>query len=139
MSTTTSNLGLFKYDVSADAQVAFSITQALNNNWDILDKSIMKGDIISLNSSGTLSLTNNRVHKVSATGNITFVLPTGSTSEFKEIVVLLYLPSIYTIDLGTTNYFGGNSPSMSEIGYYTIIYEYDSVRSGWSVGVLKKA
>lgn len=37
MSTTTSNFGLFKYDVSADANSAFNITTALNNNWDALD------------------------------------------------------------------------------------------------------
>lgn len=37
MSTTTTNLGLFKYDTSKDANVAFSITKALNNNWDIID------------------------------------------------------------------------------------------------------
>ena len=37
MSTTTSNLGLFKYDVASDAQAAFSITNALNNNWDKID------------------------------------------------------------------------------------------------------
>ena len=37
MSTTTTNLGLFKYDTSTDSNVAFSITKALNNNWDIID------------------------------------------------------------------------------------------------------
>ena len=38
MSTTTNNLGLFKYNVSTDSNVAFSITKALNNNWDIIDE-----------------------------------------------------------------------------------------------------
>ena len=38
MSTTTSNLGLFKYDVHTDTNVPFSITKALNNNWDIIDE-----------------------------------------------------------------------------------------------------
>ena len=37
MSTYTKNLNLFKYDTSKDANVAFSITKALNNNWDIID------------------------------------------------------------------------------------------------------
>lgn len=40
MSTTTSNLGLFKYDTSTDANTAFSIDTALNNNWDTLDSTI---------------------------------------------------------------------------------------------------
>ena len=42
MSTTTSNLKLFKYDVVADSEFAFSIPKALNNNWDILDLEISK-------------------------------------------------------------------------------------------------
>ena len=37
MSTYTKNLNLFKYDVTADEKVPFSITKALNNNWDIID------------------------------------------------------------------------------------------------------
>lgn len=40
MSTTTSNLGLFKYDTTADRDSAFSVDTALNNNWDKLDKAI---------------------------------------------------------------------------------------------------
>lgn len=37
MSTTTSNLGLFKYNTITDGNVAFNIDVALNNNWDLLD------------------------------------------------------------------------------------------------------
>lgn len=40
MSTTTANLGLFKYDTSTDANIAFSIDNALNNNWNILDETV---------------------------------------------------------------------------------------------------
>ena len=38
MSSTTPNLGLFKYDIEQDANTPFSITTALNNNWDIIDE-----------------------------------------------------------------------------------------------------
>ena len=37
MSTTTPNLGLFKYNPTTDSSVPFNIVTALNNNWDILD------------------------------------------------------------------------------------------------------
>jgi len=37
MSSTTPNLGLFKYDTTTDGDLAFNITKALNNNWDIID------------------------------------------------------------------------------------------------------
>ena len=42
MSTTTANLGLFKYDTSnpTDLASAFNIKTALNNNWDKIDEAI---------------------------------------------------------------------------------------------------
>lgn len=40
MSTTTANLGLFKYDTTTDGNVAFNIDTALNNNWDKIDEAI---------------------------------------------------------------------------------------------------
>ena len=40
MSTTTSNLGLFKYDTIEDVNTPFSIDNALNNNWDIIDETV---------------------------------------------------------------------------------------------------
>ena len=71
MSTTTSNLELFKYTES-DYEDDFNLQIALNENWDKIDQLY---DIISLENSGTLNLTNNRVHKVSnASDTITFIL-----------------------------------------------------------------
>lgn len=40
MSTTTENLGLFKYDPSTDGANTFNIKQALNDNWDKLDAAV---------------------------------------------------------------------------------------------------
>ena len=45
MSTYTKNLNLFKYDVTADEKVPFSITDALNNNWDIIDEKCNGGGL----------------------------------------------------------------------------------------------
>lgn len=53
MSTTTANLGLFKYDTSTDSQTAFSINTALNNNWDILDTAIATSSGVSTTVNGT--------------------------------------------------------------------------------------
>lgn len=41
MSTTTPNLGLFKYDPNTDGAQAFNIRQALNENWDKVDESVL--------------------------------------------------------------------------------------------------
>jgi len=43
MSTTTANLGLFKYNTATDGNIAFSIDNALNANWDILDTAVGTG------------------------------------------------------------------------------------------------
>ena len=47
MSTTTSNLGLFKYDTtnSTDLASAFNINTALNANWDKIDTAIAGGGL----------------------------------------------------------------------------------------------
>ena len=42
MSDKTPNFNLFKYDTVADSESAFSITRALNNNWDLLDANCVK-------------------------------------------------------------------------------------------------
>lgn len=43
MSTTTANLGLFKYDTTTDGASPFNINTALNNNWDIIDTAVGTG------------------------------------------------------------------------------------------------
>lgn len=40
MSTTTENLGLFKYDPSTDGAQTFNIKKALNDNWDKIDEKV---------------------------------------------------------------------------------------------------
>lgn len=40
MSTTTPNLGLFKYDPSTDGAQTFNIQKALNENWDKVDAAV---------------------------------------------------------------------------------------------------
>ena len=46
--TTTSNLGLFKYNTTGNANISFSIDTALNGNWDILDNSVQNKSNIDL-------------------------------------------------------------------------------------------
>ena len=45
MSTTTTNLGLFKYNTTTDANVAFNIQTALNDNWDKIDAAMTGGGL----------------------------------------------------------------------------------------------
>jgi hypothetical protein len=97
-------------------------------------------DMTALAASGTIALSDNNVYKISATGTVTFTLPTiTDATKFHQILVQLYMASVQTINLSTTYYFNGTAPDMTEAGYYTIIYEYDNIHSVWVVGALKKA
>lgn len=91
--------------------------------------------------SGTsITLTDNSVNTLTPTGNTTFTLPTVSdTTTFHQILVQLNLSTVYTIDLGTTTYFGGTTPDLSATGNYNLIYEYDNALSTWVVGAVSKS
>ena len=91
--------------------------------------------------SGTsITLADNSVNTLEPTGNITFTLPTVTdTTVFHQILVQLNLSTVYTIDLGTTTYFGGTAPDLSATGNYNLIYEYDNALSAWVVGSISKA
>lgn len=88
--------------------------------------------------SSTVRLLTNKIYTLTLSGNVTFSLPQATAGVLNQIEVQLYMPSVYTINLGTTTYFGGEAPDISEAGYYTLIYEYDPISSTWVVGALKK-
>lgn len=75
MTTTTSNYGLFKYVSSSDANLAFNITSALNNNWDKLDTYAVRRS-----STGSVGTTQTPVY-VNSSGVITacsYSIPTST-------------------------------------------------------------
>lgn len=83
-------------------------------------------------------LTNNSVHYIEVEGNTTFALPTvADATKFHQMLVLLYMPTVQTINLGTDAFFNGESPDLSTPGTYTLIYEYNGVK--WVVGALFKS
>lgn len=99
-------------------------------------------DIIVLESSGTISLTDNAVHSIAPVGAVTFQLPSASSStQYHRILIQLYLSSVQSIDLGlgsSINYFSGAYPSLSKIGMYNVLYEYNNTKGAWIVGVIPK-
>ena len=91
--------------------------------------------------SGTsITLTDNSINTLTPTGNTTFTLPTVTdTTIFHQILVQLNLSTVYTITLGTTTYFGGTAPDLSNVGNYNLIFEYDNALSAWVVGAVSKS
>lgn len=86
----------------------------------------------------SISLTTNTSYILTLGGDVAFVLPSPEADKLNQIEVQIYMATAYTIDLGTTYYFGGSAPDMSEAGYYSIMYEYDWIQQQWVVGALKK-
>ena len=99
MSTTTPNIGLFKYDTTADANAAFNINTALNNNWDLIDEAIQGGGGTSRNIgevvASTVPLTDAGLHLLDGA----IINGSGVYSDFVEYMADLYAKN------PTANYF----------------------------------
>ena len=132
MSTYTNNLNLFKYDVINDAKQAFSITNALNNNWDIIDDQIFSilnncsqtnQDIVTL-SNGTIPLTETKsLYYIEIASNTTFTfdvtnIPYDASKAF-TFELAIYMSTAYqlTFPSGTT-WQDGNTPNVTDAGTY---------------------
>lgn len=123
-----------------DALVSGTNIKTINNT-TILGSGDIDTNSIAVNTlSGTaITLTDNSVNTLTPTGNTTFTLPTVTdTTVFHQILVQLNLTTVYTIALGTSTYFGGTAPDLSETGNYNLVYEYDNALSAWVVGCIDK-
>lgn len=96
-------------------------------------------DIVTLGTSGTISLTENTVNKCITSGNVTFTLPSiTDATKYYQILIFLHNTSNHTVTLGTSYYFGGHAINVSLTGYYDVIYEYDPITGKWYVGAVSK-
>ena len=155
MSTTTSNIGLFKYDLQTDGQQSFNITRSMNNNWDIIDLEIGNAKIaisnleniepVVINSAqGYVSLENKNVYYIILSGNVQFVLPSNdimNPQKFGQILVMLWAPYQYAVDVGTSNFFVGVNGDIQPIEFtykYTLYYEWDTMSQRWVCGIIKQ-
>lgn len=134
MSTTTTNLGLFKYDVTMDANVPFNINNALNNNWDRLDA--IDREITTL-TNGTISLIRNKtLYKYDVSGNTTFTfsitdLSLDTTCAY-TFELLLKMTTIYTLTFPSTVSWQNNiTPNMSSTGNYFFVFRTTDGGENW--------
>ena len=133
---------VFSGDVTFNNELNATVSRAKadEDGTNIKSNYVKKTTITNLAYSSSVSLTTNSINKITLTGNVTFSLPTPTDlTILNQIVVNLYMSTAYTIGFGTTTYFGGEAPDLSEAGYYELIYEYDPISSTWVVGALKKA
>ena len=96
------------------------------------------GAVNPLSTSGTITLSDNSINKITPSAAVTFSLPSGNTATFHQILVQVNLSTVYTITLGTNYYFNKKAPDLSAAGKYNLLYEYDSELSAWVVGCVSK-
>lgn len=118
--------------------VKSSVVGAINETVGSIN-SLQNQPITVLETSGTIALSDNSINSITPTGNVTFTLPTiTDNTVFHQILVQMNLSTVYTIDVGATNYFNYSILAFDEVGQYNIIYEYDSIAEHWVVGAIGK-
>ena len=134
----TTNLNLFKYDVINDAKSSFSITNALNNNWDVIDNicNPTKLDIITSNSS-TITLQKDKViYKYTPSGTTTFSfsatnLGLTSNTEAYTFELLVPMTTVYTLSFSNVSWQNSETPDMSNTGTYWFAFRTTNAGSSW--------
>jgi hypothetical protein len=85
---------------------------------------------IYLSGSGTKTLTDNRTHYLTPTGNVTISLPTPANDMMSHTIVLLVQGSNYTVTLGTGKYL--SSPGeLKPTKPYQVLYVYNKLDKTW--------
>lgn len=87
--------------------------------------------------SGTVTLTANRIHKMNISGNTTFSLPAGNTSVFTQIKVMVNVTGTPSINWGTSRFFNKKVPSIAA-GQYDFYFDYDPTANAWVAGAVPK-
>ena len=103
------------------AQISASTTIAVNSITD---------------TSGTVSLADNKCYAMTVLDATTFTLPTVSdTATHHQIKLFLSVTGTPTINWGTNNYFNKTAPEIAE-GNYIVYFDYNPNLSTWTVGAM---
>ena len=120
---TTSQLEAVNSGITSDlvAQISASTTIAVNSITD---------------TSGTVSLADNKCYAMTVLDATTFTLPTVSdTATHHQIKLFLSVTGTPTINWGTNNYFNKTAPEIAE-GNYIVYFDYNPNLSTWTVGAM---
>ena len=90
--------------------------------------------------SGTVSLTTNKVYRMNLSGTTTFSIATPSNTDiYNQIKVMLNVTMVSTINWGTSYFYNGTAPDVSATGQYAIYYDWDAPSSRWVCGGMSVA
>lgn len=133
-----SKSGLSSTYLSKIEAVAYYVSKS---DWSALETELtnfVKQEIVTL-STNTPTLEAGKVYSMTPTGNVTITLaePDDSTI-LNQIILQLNMPTIRTINVGTTYYINKKAPNLSTTGSYNLIWEWDKANSKWVCGLLTK-
>ena len=88
--------------------------------------------------SGNISLEENKLYTMSINGNTSFILPTPSNLNiFNQIKVMIKVTGTPTIDWGVNYFFNKEAPTIEESSY-DVYFDYDNLLAGWVCGCISK-
>ena len=141
-------VGTVNANATSDGAINISVptnTNELTNGAGYITSSALTSyqliaqNMTALSSSGTITLSDNTINRITPSGTVTFSLPSVSDyTKFHQIFVQLSMSTARTINLGTPYYFNKTAPDMSAAGTYNIYYECDNNTGNWYVGALIK-
>ena len=130
---TNNNLATTQSNVQSTINTTLSIYQDV-----VSPKSSFDTDATDV-TSGNCYIKADSVVAFTPTGNVTFVLPTiTDNTKYHQILVQVNMSTVYTVNVGTTNYFNDVEPNLSIAGIYDIVYEYDNASTKWVCGSIYK-
>lgn len=134
MSTTTPNLGLFKYDTTADADAMFNLDTAVNDNWDKVDKVSTSQSIQTL-SNGTINLSNKSIYKITPSAATTFTFNTAglglTSSSSYTFELCINMSTVYALTFPTISWQDDEEPDFSSEGIYLLAFRTIDGGSTW--------
>lgn len=83
-----------------------------------------------LSGSGTQTLTDNRTHFLTPTGNVTISLPTPANDMMSHTIALIVQGSEYSLGLGTEKYLNAPGELKTE-QTYQVLYIYNKIDKNW--------
>jgi len=91
--------------------------------------------------SDTFELQAGKQYNTVLTRNITLTIANVTTNKlFSQTLVHVKAPSTYNVtSFGTTYYYNGKKPDLTEDALYDLIYEWDNAGQVWTVGCVKKS
>lgn len=104
-----------------------NLTQSIVNDFNASEP-------IVLESSGTISLTDNRVHYLTLTANNNnkIQLPSISSDSFSHTIVLIVAPSNYSLNIAEGTYGTIGSPVLLDSTLtYSVMYVYNKIDNHW--------